>query len=237
MTTVTSLFTPLATTERPGVEGSTSLADDFNSFLNLLTVQLRNQDPLEPLDSNQFTQQLVQMTEVEQSVSMNERLGALIDAQETQRIQSAVDFVGKQADALGDIVPLGEEGGAEMFYALPSRASRVNINIIDVNETDLGKRVVRRLTAPGIDAGVHRLNWDGLDNGGTAVNPDRAYRMEVTAVDANGLELNSKVGFSGVVDEIRHDEGALVLSIAGKQVGIDQIVAARAPSFQSNSSN
>lgn len=237
MTTVTSLFTPLATTQRPGVEGSTSLAEDFNSFLNLLTVQLRNQDPLEPLDSNQFTQQLVQMTEVEQSVSMNERLGALIDAQETQRIQSAVDFVGKHADALGDIVPLGEDGGADMFYALQSPAFQVKIDIVDVNETDLEKRVVRTLTAPGNDAGVHRLNWDGLDKEGDVVNQNRTYRMQVTATDANGQQLNSKVGFSGVVDEIRHDEGALVLTVAGKQVGLDQIVAARTSSFQSNSSN
>jgi len=236
MTTVTSLFTPLDTTKRPGVEGSTSLAEDFDSFLNLLTVQLRNQDPLEPLDSNQFTQQLVQMTEVEQSVSMNERLGALIDAQETQRIQSAVDFVGKHADALGDIVPLGDDG-ADMFYALQTPASSIEINIVDANEFNVDKRVVRTLQAPGRDAGVHRLTWDGLDKGGLPVDPDRVYRMEITASDTTRQPINPKIGFSGVVDEIRHDEGALILSIAGKQVGLDQIVAARTASFQPTQSD
>lgn len=237
MTTVTSLFTPLETTQRPGVEATTSLAEDFDTFLTLLTVQLRNQDPLEPLDTNQFTEQLVQMTEVEQSISMNERLGALIDAQETQRIQSAVDFIGKQADALGDIVPLSDEDGAEMFYALQTAASSIRVDIIDVNESNPAKRVVRTLPPPGDDIGVHRLTWDGLNEDGAPVNPNRVYRMEVTAFDAVNQQFNPKIGFSGVVDEIRHDEGALVLTLAGKAVGIDQIVAARTQSIQQNPSD
>lgn len=229
MTTVTSLFTPLNATERPGVTSTTKLAEDFDTFLNLLTVQLRNQDPLEPLDTNQFTEQLVQMTAVEQSISMNDRLGALIDAQETQRIQSAVEFVGKEADALGDIVPLGENG-ANMFYALSTPASTISIDIVDVNDFNPQTQVVRKLTAPSTDAGVHRLTWDGLDAEGVPADPNAVYRMRVTATDVNTQSINPRVGFSGRVDELRHDEGALVLTIAGKQVGLDQILAARAPS-------
>lgn len=228
MTTINSLFTPLDSTSRAGTEGGTNLADDFNNFLNLLTVQLQHQDPLEPLDTNQFTEQLVQMTEVEQTVSMNERLGALIDAQETQRIQSAVDFVGKHADALGDIVPLGPEG-ADLFYAINSPALSVTAEIIDTSISDPSRQVVRRLDAPSTDAGVHRMAWDGLDNDGVAVDPNRDYRLRVTALDLNGNPKSVRIGFSGLAEELRHEDGALMLSVAGRQVPLDQIVAARAP--------
>lgn len=228
MTTVNSLFTPLASTSRAGTEGRTSLADDFNNFLNLLTVQLQHQDPLEPLDTNQFTEQLVQMTEVEQTVSMNERLGALIDAQETQRIQSAVDFVGKHADALGDVVPLGPEG-ADLFYAIDSQALAVSADIIDTSISDPSRQVVRRLDAPSTQAGVHRMSWDGLDSDGASVDPNRVYKLRVTALDLNGNPKSVKIGFSGLAEELRHDDGALMLTVAGQQVPLDQIVAARAP--------
>ena len=104
MTAIGPLFSQLDSTSRPGALTNNSIATDFDRFLNLLTVQLQNQDPLAPMDANQFTQQIVQMTQVEQTVSMNQRLGSLIDAQETQRIQSAVEFVGKEIDAFGSTI-------------------------------------------------------------------------------------------------------------------------------------
>lgn len=229
MTAINSLFTPLEATKRGGTEGnSVGLADDFNNFLNLLTIQLQNQDPLEPLDTNQFTEQLVQMTEVEQTVSMNERLGALIEAQETQRIQTAVDFVGKQADALGDVIPLGENG-ADLFYALDGAALTVTAEIIDADAANPDEAVVQVLPVPSTASGVHRLSWDGRDASGAEVDPNRTYKLRLTATDVNGADKDAKIGFSGIVEELRHDDGALILSVAGKQVPLDQIVAARIP--------
>lgn len=224
MTSVASLFTQLDSTVRTGTDASTSIASDFSNFLNLLTIQLQNQDPLEPLDTNQFTEQIVQMTQVEQTVSMNQRLGSLIDAQETQQIQGAVQFVGKDADALGDVVPLTEER-AEMFYVLPATASDIQVDIVDASNLN----VVRSLQAPPMSAGMNRVSWDGLDNDGDAADPTKTYRLLVRPVNAENEEISSTVGFSGRVEELRHDDGALVLSIAGRPVALSNIVAARAP--------
>jgi len=230
MTTVTSLFSQLDSTPRSSGATNTNLASDFNNFLNLLTIQLQNQDPLEPLDTNQFTEQIVQMTEVEQTVSMNERLGALIDAQETQRIQTAVDFVGKQVDALGDIVPLGANG-AEMFVALPNQASSIVAEIVRLKDSGVDGEVVASVSSLSTDAGVHRLLWDGLDEGGELVDLNDTYRLRVTALNAAGDEINAKVGFSGIAEELRHEDGVLNLMVAGKTVPLDQIVAARVHTF------
>ena len=229
MTELSPLFSQLRSTDRPGVtNGQASIAENFDNFLQLLTVQLQNQDPTEPLDTNQFTQQIVQMTEVEQSVSMNERLGALIEAQETSRIQSAVQFVGKHADAIGNVVPPGEDG-AELFYSLPAPASSIRAAIIDPSIEDPLRRVVATLSPPSDEAGLHRLRWDGLNDAGEKPPADRPYVFEVVALAANDQQIQTRTGFSGQVDELRHVGGALTLSVAGLPVQLSEIVAARAP--------
>lgn len=236
MTTVTSLFSPLTSTDRTASDTSTNLAEDFNNFLNLLTVQLQNQDPLEPLDTNQFTEQIVQMTQVEQTVAMNERLGSLIDVQETQRIQTAADFVGKQVDALGDTVQLDANGKAEMFYALQTPASSVLVEIVDTSVENRQLAAIRTLPAT-TETGVHRLAWDGLDSLGQPVDPNGVYQIRVTALNADGDALKTDVGFSGVVEELRHTDGALTLTVAGNAIDLDKIVAARTPTPQSEAAS
>lgn len=235
MQVVDPLFSKLESTAR--FESDTAgIADDFNSFLNLLTVQLQNQDPLEPLDTNQFTEQIVNMTAVEQSVSMNQRLGALIEAQETQRIQTAVDFVGLQADALGDIAPLGPDG-AEMFYTLTRPAESIRVEFIDPEINDPFRSIVRTVENPSPRTGLHRVSWDGLDNDGVPVDPNKTYRMRVTALSAQGQALESEIGFSGIAEELRHTDGALTLTIAGRPVSLESIVATRTPTAKPAQAN
>src|SRR5437763_12271906 len=76
------------------VAGSTMLAGNFNTFLKLLTTQLQNQNPLSPLDTNQFTQQLVEFAGVEQQINMNTQLGTLIALQKSSQVTTALNFVG-----------------------------------------------------------------------------------------------------------------------------------------------
>ena len=228
MSVINQLFSNLSSTKRPGSDSNASIAEDFNNFLHLLTVQLQNQDPLEPLDTNQFTEQLVNMTQVEQTVSMNQRLGALIDVQETQQIQSAVQFVGKQIDAIGDIVPL-EADGAEMFYNLPASANFVRAEIVDTSIKDPLEAVVRRIQDPDKSAGTHRVAWNGLNDAGEAVDPTKTYRLNVTALAADGKEITAQIGFTATVDELRNDGGALTLSAGGAQIPLSSILAARPP--------
>lgn len=223
MTNIGPLFQQLNETSRPGVAVNTTIATDFNRFLNLLTVQLQNQDPLAPMDSNEFTQQIVQMTQVEQTVSMNERLGSLIDAQETQRIQSAVEFVGKNVDALSETLPLGSNG-VEAFYDLPFKAENVELQIVDVNSGDL---IIDIENAPN-EVGINRLFWDGNDKNGEPVDLDREYALRVNAIDINKNDIPVQSGISGLATELRNESGALNLMINGKPIPLSSVVAARA---------
>lgn len=226
MTGIGPLFSQLDSTSRPGNVVNNSIATDFDRFLNLLTVQLQNQDPLAPMDANQFTQQIVQMTQVEQTVSMNQRLGSLIDAQETQRIQSAVEFVGKEIDAFGSIIPLGQNG-ADMFYNLAGKASNVDIDIIDATNPNPSSNVITTLKGAPNELGTNRIFWDGTDESGEKVDLDGSYSLRVRARDISDNQITANVGFSGVAHELRNTDGELTLMINDHAVPLSSIIATR----------
>src|ERR1700675_2201733 len=83
-----------STAQAAGAVGSQQLAGNFDTFLKLLTTQLQNQDPLSPLDTNQFTQQLVEFASVEQQVNMNSNLQTLISMQQSSESLQALQLVG-----------------------------------------------------------------------------------------------------------------------------------------------
>src|SRR3546814_14925611 len=85
---------------------ATSLAGDFNTFLTLLTTQLKNQDPTSPMDSNEFTQQLVQFSQVEQQIDMNKNLETMISLMQSQQNSSNLNYVGKVVDVASADAPL-----------------------------------------------------------------------------------------------------------------------------------
>src|SRR3954451_9401147 len=103
----------------PGPVGSSSnpgIASNFTAFLQLLTTQLKNQNPLEPLDTNQFTQQLVQFAQVEQQITMNSSLSTLISLQKATQTSAALGFLGSTVRVEGDTARLAG-GSAAWSYA------------------------------------------------------------------------------------------------------------------------
>src|SRR3954464_8075662 len=94
-----------STSDSTGIDKNT-LAGNFQSFLTLLTTQLKNQNPLDPLDTNQFTQQLVQFAGVEQQLRTNDQLSALLALQQTAQSTQALTFVGKTAVVDGNTAAL-----------------------------------------------------------------------------------------------------------------------------------
>src|SRR3954466_6534696 len=111
--------------------GRARLAENFDTFLSLLTTQLKNQDPLSPLDSNQFTQQLVQMTGVEQQINGNELLKQLV-ANTAGGVATAVSLIGKDVKAVSDKANL-TGGKAQWSYNLPAEASDLKVEVLDAN--------------------------------------------------------------------------------------------------------
>lgn len=194
-----------------------SLADNFDTFLSLLTTQLKNQDPLEPMDSNQFTQQLVQFAGVEQAINTNKKLDQLIGMQAGGGLNNAVAYIGKTVEASGDQIVL-QDGGATLGYDLAANAAQARISIVDA----LG-RTVRVLDGERA-SGSHRLTWDGLDQNGVQL-PDGTYRFAVAAVDANGKTVDSTTFTSGRVTGVETRDGGLTVMLGNRAVPFGSIRA------------
>jgi len=138
----------------------TRLAENFDTFLTLLTTQLKNQDPLSPMDSNQFTQQMVQMTGVEQQLLTNDLLKQLV-GNTNSGISTAVSLIGKEVRAVTDTTAL-KGGKADWVYKLDREAEEVKFDIVDAS----GKTVHTK-TLTGDDAKAETLLKQAL-----ALNPD-----------------------------------------------------------------
>lgn len=217
----TSTIASATSTPARATDARIGLADDFDSFLQLLTTQLTSQDPLEPLDANQFTQQLVQFSGIEQAVKTNTTLDTLLSVMQADQFTRATDLVGAQAEALGDLVHLDESGGeASIAYTLARDGAAAAIQI----QSDSGQ-VIRDLGGPST-AGLNQMIWDGRDNTGLPVAAGD-YRVVVTAVDAGGSPIEASSRISGLVDGVELLGEQMMVSIGGVLVPRDLVVAIR----------
>ena len=210
--------------------GRTSLAQNFNMFLTLLTTQMKNQDPTSPMDSTQFMSQLVQMTGVEQQLAGNDLLKQLV-SNTGANVSNAVDLIGKQVRATTSDANLSN-GQAKWGYSLPANAADVRIEVLD--STGVSVRTIAG-SADDAKAGEHSFTWDGKDSLG-ATMPDGTYTLKVTASDAGGLNIASSIYVEGKVTAIQLQDGLSVITINGGKVPIGQVTAVSLPADASNTS-
>jgi flagellar basal-body rod modification protein FlgD len=154
-----------------------TLAQNFQSFLTLLTTQLKNQNPLEPHDTNQYTQQLVQFAQVEQQLKSNDQLAALVSLQKTTQATAALDFVGSVVAVDGSTAKL-VDGQAVWGLNVP-KPSIATVNI----RNSAGQTAYTGTFS--MNAGRQEFVWDGKGDNGVQW-PDGDYRMTITANDATG---------------------------------------------------
>jgi len=162
-----------------------ALAGNFDTFLKLLMTQLQNQDPTNPLDTTQFTSQLVQFASVEQQIATNSNLSQLIALTQGEQVLQASSVIGKKVLVQADHIPL-QNGAAELSFSVPT-AQPVAISIY----TDAGVRVRDAVLAAS--TGANRWTWDGMSNFGTRV-PDGSYRLAVIGANPDGT--TSPVNFA-----------------------------------------
>ena len=194
--------------------GST-LAGNFQSFLTLLTTQLQNQNPLDPLDTNQFTQQLVQFAGVEQQLKTNDQLASMLSLQQTAQSTQALTFVGKTAIVDGSTTVLAN-GAATWNLGVPTD-STVSISI--TNST--GQTVYSN--SYSVQAGQNQaFGWDGKGNDGTQWPPGQ-YKMIATAADSSGNSVAVTTQVLGVVSSVDLTQTPPLLSINGQTYTINQI--------------
>lgn len=197
------------------------LAGDFSSFLKLLTTQLQNQDPTAPLDTNQFTNQLVLFSQVEQQLQTNKNLEKLIGDSSATGIQQGLGYIGKAVDAVGDKGVLADKN-AVFAYSLPQDANTVDVSILD----GTGQPVFSGTGSK--KAGKNLVVWDGVNSFNGNTMPDGTYQIVVTAKDIKEEKIAATTYTTGRVTSSELDaDGNTVLNIGSAKVPINDVVAVR----------
>ena len=194
---------------------TSTLAGNFETFLSLLTTQLKNQNPLDPLDTNQFTQQLVQFAGVEQQLKTNDTLSALLTSSQTAQAGAAFNLVGREITAFGDTAML-DEGKATWSLDSPKDGVTATITIRDRN----GAVVYtgdRKLVM-----GDQDFVWDGKKTDGSTA-PEGLYTISVDAKDVSGNVVQVTSDVSGVVDGVDLTTGEAVLLIGDIRVPLGSL--------------
>jgi flagellar basal-body rod modification protein FlgD len=159
-----------------GEQGRGGMREVEDRFLKLLVTQLRNQDPMNPMENAELTMQLAQMSTVEGINRLNAGLEALMGSYRASQTLLAAGLIGHQVFVAGDRLGLSAEGVAIGGMDLAQAAARVRISILDADGT-----VVRHLDLGNLPAGLSRFVWDGRDDSGTALPVDGSYRFVLDA--------------------------------------------------------
>lgn len=192
-----------------------TLGSDLNRFLTLLVTQLQNQDPLDPLDTNEFTAQLVQFAGVEQQIQNNANLETLIDIGRASEVAAIVNVIGKRIEAGGTMLALNA-GKAEAAYTLSEAAAETKLAV-----TDESGQVVYS-GAGKTEAGRHEFLWDGRDEAGRAL-ADGAYTLTVTATRRDGSAIDVEQRTIGTVTAAAKGDAGAILSLGRAEVPMSQV--------------
>lgn len=220
--TVNSTTAAPAVTQDISILGQDQLATSYDTFMTLLSAQIKNQDPLAPMDGNQFTQQLVQMTGVQQQLYSNDLLNQLVTNSGTG-MSEAVSVIGREITAASDkaIVSAGQ---AKWNYNLAKDAASVKIEVLDSQ----GK-LVAVSTPTNVKAGDQTFTWDGKDLNGVKRADGGEYRLKITPLDGSGATVVSQVFQRGVVTAVEQVGGQPVLSTGGAKVPWSAVTSVRQP--------
>lgn len=217
MSTISGTSTVTAATTTSSVAATTAndtLASNFTSFLQLLTTQLKNQNPLDPMDTNQFTQQLVQFAQVEQQLKGNTQLETLVSLQKATQATQALGYVGQTVALDGQTSKLTSSGAGWSFNS-PKPAS-ATVNIIN----SAGATVFTGTYS--LNSGIQNFVWDGRNNSGVK-QADGDYKLSITAKDASGQSVAVSTEVQGIVDSVDLSKSPPVLSVNNTEYALDKI--------------
>ncbi|HVU41641.1 MAG TPA: flagellar hook capping FlgD N-terminal domain-containing protein [Xanthobacteraceae bacterium] len=222
MTTTTPVTTPAtnssaSTAQAAGAAGSQQIAGNFNEFLQLLTTQLQNQDPLSPLDTNQFTQQLVEFASVQQQVDMNTNMQTLISLQQTTAATQALQLVGSNVTLTGNTANLSNATSNPAAWTL--NASAPGTAAITITNSS-GQTAFTGTTT--LNAGTQSYSWNGLGNNKVKW-PDGSYTIAVTGTGASGQAITVTSQVQGTVSAVNMSQTPPTLTVNGQNYPISSI--------------
>jgi flagellar basal-body rod modification protein FlgD len=199
------------------------IASNFTTFLQLLTTQLQNQNPLDPLDTNQFTQQLVQFAGVEQQMKSNDQLASLLALEKSAQQTTALAYVGHTVVVDGATTELTSTGATWSFNAPKTATATVTIKDAATGQTAYTGTF-------GVNAGDQKFTWDGKGTDGKQW-PAGNYTMSVTAVDASQQAVNISTEIQAVVTSVDMTQDPPTLMVAGKDYTADKIKRIVIPNY------
>ena len=212
----TTATTPATTTTDTSAAG-TALSGDYTMFLKLLTTQMQNQDPLSPMDTSQYTQQLVQYSQVEQSIQQNTNLKSILSSLSAQSLTQNSMLIGGNAEF--DSATAGLNGSSPATW---NWSSSTNVSSLTATIHDAKGHVVdtRQISTNGTSG---NLSWGGsLASGDQA--PDGAYTLELTGTDSYGNAVDVTPHATGVVKDVRLVNGVVSLGVNGIQIPASSVV-------------
>ena len=220
---MSTTYTTLPLTSSPSTAattGKSALGKD--DFLKLLIVQLRNQDPMDPMKGTEFATQLAQFSSVEQLSNINTSLTESISANQvmTQSINNALasTMIGKSVKASSNSFNVTESGEMNLGYSLGKDAATVTVKIYD----DSGV-LVRTITIDGAQKGDGTAVWDGRDDHGNKVAAG-TYSFSVAAVDSAKTAITATSFVTGTVTGIRFKSDGTVFVVDGVEIPLSQII-------------
>ncbi|HWL06051.1 MAG TPA: flagellar hook capping FlgD N-terminal domain-containing protein [Xanthobacteraceae bacterium] len=213
MTTITNGVGTTSSSTGTATSAQT-LASNFTTFLQLLTTQLKNQNPLDPLDTNQFTQQLVQFAQVEQQMKGNDLLSTMTLLQNASLATGALNFVGAKVEIDGNVANLSDNSARWAYTSSRNATATFNIE-------DKSGQVVYTETRT-VNPGSAEFLWNGLTSNGSQA-PDGPYTLKITAKDTAGQSVAVSTEIEGTVDSVDLTQNPPILSIGGNTFALDKI--------------
>lgn len=189
-----------------------------DDFLHLLVTQLQNQDPLNPADSTEFTAQLATFSSLEELQNINSTLSGVSTSQSVLTNSQAVDYIGKQIQAIGNQLYLQDGQSDAVEFDLDADAAGVYAKIYN----QYGE-FVQDIEAGPLTAGHHSIQWDGVDQQGRTA-PDGSYTYELFAVDAEGNSINATTFTAGRVSGVYYKNGLAYLVTADQEIPLGNVV-------------
>jgi flagellar basal-body rod modification protein FlgD len=207
----------------------TQLAGNFDTFLTLLTTQLQNQDPLSPMDSNQFTQQLVAFSGVEQQINTNDNLQSLIALSMSQQASSAVNYIGHSVVMTSGKGSL-ENGNVDWTYNLGAPSAGTTLTVTDAT----GKVVYSG--AGDTAQGNNDFSWNGQDSSGNQL-PDGQYTLSVAATASDGSAITSTIASKAIVTAVDMSGSTPQLVLGAMEIPLSEVSLVGASTGSSSSSS
>ncbi len=200
-----------------------------SDFLTMLMAQIKNQDPLNPMDNTEFTAQMAQFTSLEQLFNVNDTLNMMVTSINSQNSVQALNIIGKEVTANGQNVHVKNGVSSDIAFTLPETASSVKIVV-----EDAAGNVVKTIARGSMDEGDHTVTWNPTNDSGAQMD-DGLYSYSVIAEDKNGKPIEASTFTKGIASGIAYEDGVAYVFIGNAKYMLSEITEVSTPK-ENNSS-